>query len=373
MKKIKTSATPISWMYAAVIIYASLYPFSGWRNQDIRPWEFLWAPLPLYWTANDVFINLLGYVPFGFVLTLADLRVNKKNKKQLSYNWIIGVFLSLILESLQTYLPSRVPSTVDLFLNALGTLTGFAIACFFEKHHLIDTWNQIRSRWLIKESVGPLACLCVWPLAIFYPPTTPFLMGDIFWRLKISLAELLVGTPFEKLLSVDYSTKTQFGFMESVVCVMTGLMVPILLSYSIVPVFVHRLWLILGLTTMGLAVLMVSSTLTFGLVHVFSWFSIVVLIGVVLGVCMSLLLLKARTTLTQIILLGVLGIHLLLTNGINSDVYLAQSIHIWEQGKNARYIGLTQWVCWFWPYVVFILILFRLSDQRINRMYTHQR
>jgi hypothetical protein len=77
MEKIKRSATPISWVYALVtFIYASLFPFAGWRNQSIYPWEFLWAPFPLYWTTYDVSINILGYIPFGFVLTLADLGVN---------------------------------------------------------------------------------------------------------------------------------------------------------------------------------------------------------------------------------------------------------------------------------------------------------
>jgi hypothetical protein len=97
MEKIKTSATPISWVYALVIIYASLFPFTGWRNQSIYPWEFLWAPLPLYWTAYDIYINILGYIPLGFVLTLADLRVNKHHGQAWSYNWIYAVALSLIL------------------------------------------------------------------------------------------------------------------------------------------------------------------------------------------------------------------------------------------------------------------------------------
>ena len=49
----KTSAWPLSQAYAALIIYASLYPFSGWRDQGIAPWEFLWSPLPKYWTGFD--------------------------------------------------------------------------------------------------------------------------------------------------------------------------------------------------------------------------------------------------------------------------------------------------------------------------------
>ena len=33
----KTSAWPLAEAYAALIVYASLYPFSGWRDQGISP------------------------------------------------------------------------------------------------------------------------------------------------------------------------------------------------------------------------------------------------------------------------------------------------------------------------------------------------
>jgi len=120
MERIKSSATPISWVYAALIIYASLFPFIGWRNQAIYPWEFLFAPIPSYWTASDISINFFGYIPFGLVLTLADLRVNKRKKGSIGYNWTFAIVLSLTLESIQTYLPSRVPSTIDFILNSVS-------------------------------------------------------------------------------------------------------------------------------------------------------------------------------------------------------------------------------------------------------------
>jgi hypothetical protein len=219
---------------------------------------------------------------------------------------------------------------------------------------------------LIKESVGPLACLLLWPFAIFYPPTTPFLMGDVYWRVRIKMADLVMGTPLESLLSFSDSAKSQINPSEVVLCVMTGLLIPVFLGYSIVPALAHRIWLTIGVFTTGVCVLMVSSALTFGALHIFSWFSVLVCFGLVLTTLVSLCFIKTKTKSIQVILLGVLAVHLILTNGIHSDVYLAQSIQIWEQGKNARFIGLTQWVCLIWPYIVFIQILFRLFDKRIK-------
>ena len=70
----KTSAWPLAQAYAALIVYASLYPFSGWRDQGIAPWAFLASPWPKYWTGFDVAANLVGYAPFGFLLALSFLR-----------------------------------------------------------------------------------------------------------------------------------------------------------------------------------------------------------------------------------------------------------------------------------------------------------
>ena len=32
----KTAAWPLAILYAGLIVYASLYPFADWRNQDIE-------------------------------------------------------------------------------------------------------------------------------------------------------------------------------------------------------------------------------------------------------------------------------------------------------------------------------------------------
>ena len=70
----KTSAWPLSQAYAALIVYASLYPFTGWRDQGIAPWAFLASPWPKYWTGFDIAANVCGYIPLGFLLALAFAR-----------------------------------------------------------------------------------------------------------------------------------------------------------------------------------------------------------------------------------------------------------------------------------------------------------
>ena len=71
----QTSAWPLSHIYLALIVYASLYPFDQWRDQGIFTWEFLSAPWPKYWTGFDVTSNVLGYAPLGFLWGLSAMRM----------------------------------------------------------------------------------------------------------------------------------------------------------------------------------------------------------------------------------------------------------------------------------------------------------
>jgi len=57
--------------YWLLVGYGSLYPFSGWRDQGLSPFEFLGAPLPQYVTGFDVVANFVAYVPLGFLAVLA--------------------------------------------------------------------------------------------------------------------------------------------------------------------------------------------------------------------------------------------------------------------------------------------------------------
>ena len=51
--------------YAALVIYASLHPFAGWRDLGVPAFAFLEAGWPRYWTAFDLATNIVAYVPLG--------------------------------------------------------------------------------------------------------------------------------------------------------------------------------------------------------------------------------------------------------------------------------------------------------------------
>jgi VanZ family protein len=130
------------------VVYASLYPFADWRDQGISPFRFLTAPLPQYWTGFDVGANLLGYAPLGFLLALSALR-SQRVRWAVTMAVLAGGLLSLAMETLQSYLPSRIPSNVDLALNTLGAWLGACFAWTLEKTGVVDHWSRF-SRALVR-------------------------------------------------------------------------------------------------------------------------------------------------------------------------------------------------------------------------------
>ncbi|MDR3394838.1 MAG: VanZ family protein [Parasulfuritortus sp.] len=124
----------ILFAYVILIVTGSLYPFSGWRPMSSWSDAFLFAPLPRYITRNDVSTNLLAYLPLGYLISIHLFRPGRRGLPILLV-WILGALLSLSMEGLQVLIPTRVASTLDIFLNSLGALTGALLAL----HH---------ARWL---------------------------------------------------------------------------------------------------------------------------------------------------------------------------------------------------------------------------------
>src|SRR5215472_7023140 len=105
--------------YVVLVAYASLYPFGPWRELAASPFAFLFELWPRYYTVADVAINIIGYLPLGILITLSVLPWTTPKWAALIAT-LIGAVLSLAMETLQSYLPLRVSSNLDLLSNGLG-------------------------------------------------------------------------------------------------------------------------------------------------------------------------------------------------------------------------------------------------------------
>ncbi|HWI83755.1 VanZ family protein [Ramlibacter sp.] len=375
MPKHKTSAWPLSQAYVALIVYASLYPFAGWRDQGIAPWEFLRSPWPKYWTGFDVAANAMGYAPLGFLLALSFLRRGSPRFAPSNRTMAIVVavvaaaVLSLLMEALQTYLPSRVASNLDFGLNGAGALAGALLAAGLERLGAIDRWSRFRVRWFVEDARGALVLLALWPFALLFPAAVPLGLGQVFERLEGALTEWLMDTPFLEWLPVRDIELQPLVPGAELVCVALGALVPCLLGYSVVRTFGRRAVFAVFTVLIGIGATALSAALSWGPSHAWAWLSLPVRLGLGIGLVLALVLIVMPRRGCAALVLLALMLHLTLLNQAPASAYFAHTLQTWEQGRFIRFHGLAQWLGWVWPYAVLLYVLLRLSaPDRQNRM-----
>ena len=109
--------------YTVLVLYASLHPFSGWSDSGAPLFDYLTAPWPRYVTAFDLTVNVLAYLPLGF-LWVPALQRGAAPALPAFAAALLCVAVSFALETTQNYLPSRVPSNLDLGCNGIGGAIG---------------------------------------------------------------------------------------------------------------------------------------------------------------------------------------------------------------------------------------------------------
>lgn len=163
----------VLWLLLGVVVlimYGSLYPFHF--KSDAVAGGFWHALDQLSWARagrGDRISNVLLYLPLGFCLFLS---LNRKygRRTSLLLATLLGSALSLTMEIAQIYVSVRVPSFMDLSLNAAGSLIGATAGLAWGT---IVGWMHFPSR--AEKPVGdPAAVLVVglwlaWRLAPFIP------------------------------------------------------------------------------------------------------------------------------------------------------------------------------------------------------------
>jgi VanZ family protein len=77
-----------------------------------------------YW--RDVLMNVIGFVPLGFFFCSYLLSIPRIKRPAL-VTIVLGFAVSLTIEVLQSYLPTRASGTTDLITNTLGTFLGIKL------------------------------------------------------------------------------------------------------------------------------------------------------------------------------------------------------------------------------------------------------
>lgn len=166
-------------VWALLIAYASLYPFLPLR----LPHEETVATFltrPRYLTAADVVLNVLAYVPLGTLATLF-FRQAHSTAGAIGRALLLGVGLSLALETVQLFVPTRVAQVYDVAANGAGALLGSLV--FLDPVYSMATrpLGELRGRWIIPGGWGDagLVLTMLWLLAQLNPALPFFGAGNV--------------------------------------------------------------------------------------------------------------------------------------------------------------------------------------------------
>jgi len=322
--------------YVVLVVYASLHPFSGWRDLGLSPFAFLDAEWPRYWTGFDLAINVIAYLPLGFLLALTLVRLPGRWSPALAATLLAGL-ISLSMECLQTWLPSRVPSNLDLACNTLGGAVGALLTRWYGDRFFIRlAILQRRVLAPVPHAELGLVILALWLLTQLSPETLLFGAGD--------LRHLIGLTP-----AVRYEAQS-FFVIETVIIVCNtvaiGLIARTLLTDRASPYLVLIAFFLLALTvrTLAAAILVTPH-------DALAWLTP----GAGLGLLIGMVVLTLTLLLPPAPRLAVAGLALMagtvLVNLAPPNPYSAAALAAWRQGHFLNFNGLTRLAASLWPFL----------------------
>lgn len=120
----------IIWL--ALVAYGTLGPLGYGSGQWIVPvenWSWIPPTYPIsYNSYNDIFTNVLVYIPVGIALALLLRRRGGVRGLALFLAMFLAVTLSYVTELLQQYMPARCYDRGDLVVNSVAALLGCLVA-----------------------------------------------------------------------------------------------------------------------------------------------------------------------------------------------------------------------------------------------------
>ncbi|PTT77091.1 teicoplanin resistance protein VanZ [Pelomonas sp. HMWF004] len=360
----QSSATWLLLAHVGLVVYASLYPFWPWRWPPGMglPW-LLGLPWPPRFWAFDVEANLIGYVPLGLLGFAAAVRSGWGLRAALALGLLPGPVLSFLMETLQFFVPGRVPSLSDWALNSMGSLLGALVAIVVNSFGGLQRWEGVRDHWFGASSAPALALLALWPLALLYPTPLPFGLGQWLPWWREMLMDAVEGTPWALSWGDAVTVEHELPPNLEVLAIALGLVAPVLLMITVARSGLRRLVLVGGALLLGLLATAISTAMAFGPEHAWAWLSDATRPGVELGLAMTLLACLLPSRVAAALGLFALCALIALISIAPSDPYLALNMQAWEHGRFVNLYGLTRWIAWTWPFIALAWLSARLVQK----------
>ena len=362
----ESSALTLTIVFTGLVIYASLYPFSGWFWPAGQPLSALLVPpWPRYHLGFDDWSNFAGYMPLGALVYASALRRGRGAVAAGVIAFLFPSALSWVMEFTQHFLPGRYPSLMDWTLNSLGACAGLSLAVLVQSAGAGVRWSTLRERWFLPHSGVTIALLVLWPVGFLYPGTVPFGLGLSWERLQEAAYDLLNDHPLAPWFDWLWASLGEnMGPMSKAaegLAVALGLLGPCLLAFAITRPGWRRAVMVPVAVAVGLAANTLSAALNFGPVHALGWVTSTVPAGLALGGVVALALVLIGQRPAAALGLVALSVSAAIVAQAPSDPYYADSLQQWEQGRFIHFHGLAQWVGWLWPLAAGVSLFGRLA------------
>jgi VanZ family protein len=328
--------------WCCLVVYGSLHPFSGWHDTGVSPTAFLEGGWPRYWTAFDLAANVAVYLPLGYFLALALHGLPGRLTAPVIAVLLAGS-LSLGLETLQTWLPTRVPSNVDLACNTLGGLFGaiFAQATGPRVLGRFAAWQHRVVAPLPHAELG-LTLLGLWLLIPLSPEILLFGAGDLRQLLGLSGAMPFAAESFVMIeASVTALNALAAGLLVRILCARATL------AWLAVPAVIAGALLV---RTLAAAVLV-------GPGGALDWLTPGAEAGLLAAAVMLAVALPLPATARAMIAALALMAGTVLVNLAPPNPYSAAALAAWRQGHFFNFNGLTRLIGILWPFLTLPFLL----------------
>lgn len=335
-----------------LVVYASWYPLSGWRDNGIAPWAYLGDAMPRYWTWFDLIVNVLGYVPLGALFVLA-LYPFLRGYKAILLSTLGAILLAMLMEAIQTYLPSRVPSNLDLLTNAIGALIGSICGDCLRLQLLEHSrLRSLRQQWFSDQASSGLIVIGLWPLAQIYPQGYLFGHGQLLPIISGWLTTA-AGTPVDlsQLLWNEYSVTVEQYLMAEVIitaCCMTGAVLALLCQVrSSAPKYLLAAALLIA----AILIKAMANAILFAPDNALSWLTPSAAGGLLIGGIMLAGLSMAPPTAQRRVAILAILISLCVVNLAPANPYFQSTLQDWSQGRFLNFNGAAQFLSLIWPFL----------------------
>lgn len=359
------------WLFiAAAVSYVSLYPLTGWRLRQPSIFAFLSQGYPRHYSQADLVSNLSAYVIFGLLFSLGWFNRKRPWVSALTAS-LAGMLLSLTLESLQSYLPTRVPSLLDFSANAAGAVVGGVAGALLGYFRTLAPEGRIpvNRQWYEGGRAIGWALLLIWLISQLPTQRLLFSTGHLYSWLVDTLPRVAQLLP-ESLEALDGLLPESLRSVHETCVVATMMCVLGVLIMDLVRSAGWRTAWIGGLMAAALGLRIVSSAPFQSAQRLLVWLTSGAQAGLVVG-ALALYLIGAFGRRTRLAAgVGLVGLGLLLVNLSPADPFFLTT-QAASQGALAPAMtpslrSLISSLSAFWPLMVLAYFAARLARMPVR-------